>query len=72
MTLTDNDEAATVVIKDDKSTQPVFDFVREDGQTKDQVQRAAKELKKILALRSLRLPANAVKRATFEHLQALA
>lgn len=72
VTLTDDGEAATVVIKDDKSTQPVFDFVREDSQTGDQVQRAAKDLKKILALRSLRLPANAMKRAAFEHLQALA
>jgi integrase len=72
ITLTEEGEAATVTIKDDRSSQPVFSYMREDQHSRQHLQMVAKDLKKLLAARSLRLPTNAMKRAAFEHLQALA
>ncbi len=72
VTLTEGGEAATVTIKDDKSTQPLFTYVREAAPTSEKLRLVAKELKKILASHALCLPQNAAKRAAFEHLQALA
>lgn len=72
VTLGDNGEAATVSVYDNEASEPVFNFVRSNNTTIQELRSVACKLREILSQRPLALPKNSLKRAAFEHLQALA
>lgn len=69
--LGDNGEAASVTVHDQDASKPVFHFIRGNASNLDDMKSAAKKLREILSQRPLELPKNTLKRAAFEHLQAI-
>jgi integrase len=72
VTLTEKAEAASIIIYHVDDNEPVFEFVRQDDCPTSALNQAAKELRGFVSEHPLILPHNALKRAAFEHLQALA
>ncbi|RMH44606.1 MAG: integrase [Alphaproteobacteria bacterium] len=72
VTLDDAAQAASVVVRDACLSEPVFAFTKRSGLTPADRKAVALRLRRILAERPLNLPKNPLKRAAFEHLQALA
>ncbi|MHA6267199.1 site-specific integrase [Aliiroseovarius sp. CAU 1755] len=72
ITLGDDSEADAVTVRDPRLAEPLFDSSKIGKLSGDALKSLAAKLREVTDLRPLKLPKNALKRAAFEHLQALA
>ena len=70
--LGDDSEADAVTVRDPRLAEPLFDCSKIGKLSGDALKQMAAKLREVTDLRPLKLPKNAMKRAAFEHLQALA
>jgi hypothetical protein len=71
VTLGDDSEAVAVTVRDPLLAEPLFDYAKIGKLSGDALKQLAAKLREVTDLRPLKLPKNALKRAAFEHLQAL-
>lgn len=70
--LGDNSEAEAVTVRDPRLAEPLFDCSKIGKLSGEALKQLVAKLREVTDLRPLKLPKNALKRAAFEHLQALA
>jgi integrase len=70
--LGDDNEAEAITVRDPRLAEPLFDCSKIGKLSGEALKQLVAKLRAVTDLRPLKLPKNALKRAAFEHLQALA